>query len=164
MKIALSLLLFGLLLLFASNADASQDALSGVPVAEEDDTEAQEIKEQQLLLHSEEFDAHDHLDDLNPNDADIRNLQASTSFCSDVVLDFETAGDGTDLSNGAYVKNEWRDAYGLRVFAPPMEFPGPAKAKALQRQLVSAATALLSMIKSIISPPSCPRASTRTMA
>ena len=44
-----------------------------------------------------------------------RKLQGTR--CSPAVIDFETAGDGTDLSVGAYVSKEWKDEYGLTITA-----------------------------------------------
>ena len=51
----------------------------------------------------------------NPSDAPSKT-PVSPEDCSDlVVLDFETAGNGTRLHGGDYVRNEWADAYGVII-------------------------------------------------
>ena len=47
----------------------------------------------------------------------LQDSSFSSSWCSSTILDFDTDGVGTNLNNGDYVRNEWRSAYGLRVFA-----------------------------------------------
>lgn len=51
-------------------------------------------------------------------DPNVRNLQTTCSAADLVVIDFETAGNGTALTRGDYVGAvEWLDEYGLTITA-----------------------------------------------
>lgn len=39
----------------------------------------------------------------------------ASSTCQNVILDFETQGNGKKLASGDYVSNEWQDMYGIHI-------------------------------------------------
>ena len=124
MKISIALFL-ELLFLLGTAAIEPQPRFAGPSTPTGQDSQEHEANPQKLLLdfldnpgtRADPKKTKQELEQLERT-AQPRNLQQNTSWCSSVILDFDTAGDGSDLVGGNYVANkEWRNAYGLRVFA-----------------------------------------------